>query len=86
MCRNGVRQVAVANKFLQWHLTFMGPQCGANVFFVLFFKNHILLSKTPPPPPPNRAVYEIIGKNTVELHRPHMCIACWKPKATNTHS
>jgi len=38
-----------------------------------------------------RAVYEIIWKNTVERGRPqikiwHMRIACWIPKATNTHS
>jgi hypothetical protein len=39
----------------------------------------------------NRAVYEIMWNNTVELDRPHMTtwrmsIACWIPKATNTHS
>jgi hypothetical protein len=39
----------------------------------------------------NRAVNEIMCKNIVELDRPqmtvwHMHIACWKPKATNTHS
>jgi hypothetical protein len=39
----------------------------------------------------NRAIYEIMYKNTVELSRPQMktqCmhIACWIPKATNTHS
>ena len=41
------------------------------------------------PPPENRAVYEIIWKNTVELSRLQitiwsMRIACWIPKATNT--
>jgi len=35
--------------------------------------------------------YEIMWKNTVELYRSqmtiqHMRIACWIPKATNTHS
>jgi len=39
----------------------------------------------------NRAVYEIMGKNIVERERPQMTIwrmriACWIPKATNTHS
>jgi len=39
----------------------------------------------------NRAVYEIMWKNTVELGRPQTIIwrmrtACWIPKATNTHS
>jgi hypothetical protein len=44
-----------------------------------------------PPPTPNRAVYEIMWKNIVEPDRPEiivwrMRIACWIPKATNTHS
>jgi len=39
----------------------------------------------------NRAVYEIMWKNTVERGRPQMtirpmCIACWIPKSANTHS
>jgi hypothetical protein len=39
----------------------------------------------------NRAVYEIRWKNTVERGRPQMTIwrmrvACWMPKALNTHS
>ena len=39
----------------------------------------------------NRAVYEIIWKNIVEPDRQQMTIwrmriACWIPKATNTHS
>jgi hypothetical protein len=38
--------------------------------------------------PENRAVYEIMWKNTVERGRPQltiwrMRIACWIPKATN---
>jgi hypothetical protein len=38
----------------------------------------------------NRAVYEIMWKNIVEWGRLQMtiwriCIACWIPKATNTH-
>ena len=38
-----------------------------------------------------RALYEIMWKNIVEPDRPQttvwcMCIACWIPKATNTHS
>ena len=38
----------------------------------------------------NRAVYEIMWKNIIERGRPHMTIwrmhiACWIPKATNTH-
>jgi hypothetical protein len=41
--------------------------------------------------PENRAVYEIMWKNTVEPGRPQvtiwrMRIACWVPKATNTHT
>jgi hypothetical protein len=51
-------------------------------------KTHILCSVTFPE---NRAVYEKMWKNTVEPDRPQMktwCmrIACWIPKATNTHS
>ena len=39
----------------------------------------------------NRVVYDIMWKNFVEPDRPQlavwsMCIACWIPKATNTHS
>ena len=39
----------------------------------------------------NRAFYEQMWKNIVEPGRPqmtnwHMLIACWIPKATNTHS
>ena len=39
----------------------------------------------------NGATYEIIWKNIVELGRPQMTtwrmrIACWVPKATDTHS
>jgi hypothetical protein len=39
----------------------------------------------------SRAVYEIMYKNIVQRGRPQMkiCrmrIACWVPKATNTHS
>jgi hypothetical protein len=45
-----------------------------NLFFVFF----------------NRAVYEILWKNIVEPGRPQTTIwrkriACWAPKATNTH-
>jgi len=41
--------------------------------------------------PQNRAVYEIMLKTVVEWGRPlmtirRMRIACWIPKATNTHS
>jgi hypothetical protein len=40
--------------------------------------------------PPNFAIYEIMWKNTVKPGRPQMTIwrihiACWIPKATNTH-
>ena len=36
----------------------------------------------------NRAVYEIMWKNTVESGRTiwRVLIACWIPKITNTHS
>jgi hypothetical protein len=41
--------------------------------------------------PENRAVYEIMWKNKVDPDRPQitirrMRIACWIPKATDTHS
>jgi hypothetical protein len=53
-----------------------------NAHFV--FNNFFFLSLE------NRAVYEIMWKNTVETVRPQMTwrisIACWIPKATNTHS
>jgi hypothetical protein len=44
-----------------------------------------------PPPPRNCAVCEIMHQNMVQPDRPqmtvrHKCIACWIPKATNTHS
>ena len=45
-----------------------------------------------PPLPQNHAVYEITRKNVVEPDRPqdsilrYMQIACWIPKATDTHS
>ena len=39
----------------------------------------------------NRTVYDIMWKNIAERGRPQMttscmCIACWVPKATNTHA
>ena len=39
----------------------------------------------------NRAIYEVMWKNIVQPDRPQMTtlrmgIACWIPKATNTHS
>jgi len=39
----------------------------------------------------NRTIYEIMCKNMVGLGRLlmmlwHLCIACWIPKATDTHS
>jgi hypothetical protein len=42
-------------------------------------------------PPENRAIYEIMWKNILEPDGPQMTIwrrhiACWIPKATNTHS
>ena len=53
-------------------------------------KTHILCSITPPLPE-NRAVCEIMWKNTVQRCRPQMTIermriACWLTKATYTHS
>jgi len=60
--------------------------------FVYKIKTQILCSITSLPlPPENRAVYEIMGKNTVERGRPQMTIwrmriACRIPKVTNTHS
>jgi len=51
-------------------------------------KTHILYSVTFPE---NRTLYETMWENVVESDRPpmtiwHMHIACWIPKATNTHS
>jgi hypothetical protein len=51
-------------------------------------KTHILCSTTFLQ---NRAVYEIMWKNIIEWFRPQMAIrrmriACWVPKATDTHS
>ena len=53
-------------------------------------KTHILCSITPPPPLKWR-FNVIIWKNTVDPDWPQMTIcrkriACWTPKATNTHS
>jgi hypothetical protein len=51
-------------------------------------QNHILCLITFPPE--NRAVYEIMWKNTEEgeghMTIWRMRIACWIPKATNTHT
>ena len=52
-------------------------------------KTHISCPTTPPPE--NLAVCEKMHKNVVEPYRPLMTIrrrriACWIPKATNTHS
>ena len=57
--------------------------------FVETIKTHILCSVTFSHE--NRAVYEIMWKNIVHPDRPQMKIwrtniACWIPKATNTHS
>ena len=54
-------------------------------------KTHVMFSNFPPPTPENRAVYEIMWKNIVQQGMPQMKlwrtrIACWIPKATNTHS
>jgi hypothetical protein len=53
-----------------------------------FVLNNVSL---PPRPPENRAFYEIMWKNIVEPYSPQMTIwrmslACWLPKAANTHS
>ena len=66
--------------FLEWEMF------QANVMEKL--KTHILCSNIFFE---NRAVYEIMWKNTVEPDRPQMAIwrmriACWIPKATNTLS
>jgi hypothetical protein len=51
-------------------------------------KTHFLCSVTSSE---NRAVYEIMWENVVESDNAQMticrtCIACWIPKATDTHS
>jgi len=53
-------------------------------------KTHFVFNNSPPRPE-NRAAYEKMQKNMVELDRPqmiirHMRAARWIPKATNTHS
>jgi len=58
--------------------SFRGTQSTHFVFSSIFFFE-------------NRAVYEIMWKNIVQLGRPQMTIwrmriACWTTKATNTHS
>jgi len=58
--------------------------------FVQKIKTHILCSVTFFSPE-NRPVYEIMWKNIVGRGRPQMAIwrmrvACWKPKATHTHT
>jgi hypothetical protein len=50
-----------------------------------------MFTNSPPPPNENSAVYEIMWKTIVEPIRPQMTIrrmpiACWIPKATDTHS
>jgi hypothetical protein len=47
-------------------------------------KTRNLCSVISPPPLENRAVYEIMWKKYCRLW--HMRIACWIPKATNTHT
>jgi len=64
--------------------TISGTSCreNQNTHFVF---NNIL------PPSENHAGYEIEWKNIADPDRPQMtvwclCIACWIPKSTNTHS
>jgi len=54
-------------------------------------KTKHILGLVTPPPLENRVVYETKWKNIVEWGSPQMTvcrirIACWIPKATNTHS
>jgi len=54
-------------------------------------KTHILCSVTVFFHPENSAVYEILWENILQQDRPQMKIrrmriACWIPKATDTHS
>jgi hypothetical protein len=56
--------------------------------FVEKFRKHILC---PVAFLKNCDIYETICKNLVELDRPwiigpHMCVACWISKSTDTHS
>jgi hypothetical protein len=58
--------------------------CGENQ------NTHFIFSNSPPPPE-SHAVFDMIWKNTVDPDRPRMTIwrmriACWIPKAANTHS
>jgi hypothetical protein len=71
----------LAQCFLQWEVfqTKVVQKIKTHFVFSNFF------------PPETRAVYEIMLKNTVQPDRPQMTIwcmriACWVPKATNTHS
>jgi hypothetical protein len=63
--------------------TFSDKNCRENQNTHFVFSNIFFLQ--------NRAVYEIMWKNMVERGRSkltiwRMRIACWIPKATNTHS
>ena len=65
--------------FLEWETLSIEVVRKSNTFYIqwLFFFNC--------------AVYEIMSRNIVEPGRPQMtiwrmCIACWIPEATNTHS
>jgi len=60
-----------------------GKSCSENQNTHFMFNNFFSFE--------NRAVYEIMWKNIVEAVRPQMTIwrmriACWIPKATNTHT
>ena len=55
-----------------------------------YHNTHFMLNNVPPPPE-NRAFYEIRWKNICRAGRSiddkwRMCITCWIPKGTNTHS
>jgi len=71
----------VAHFFLEWEMfqTKVVEKIKTHFVFSIFYFFE------------NRAFYEIMWKNILEQTRPHMTIwrmriACWIPKATNTHS
>jgi hypothetical protein len=69
----------LARFFLEWE---MFETKGAKKI-----KTHILCSVTSPSPrPENLAVCEIMWKNMPQMPIWRMHIACWIPKATDTHS
>jgi len=72
--KTNIRFVSYIDKFLEQEMFQTRFRENQNTHFV--FSNFFFFFE-------NRAVYEIMCKSIVE---PDMRIACWIPKATNTHT